>query len=156
MLDETYLVKGLTSIGRCKENTGDIWQAHFGSAVIAAYFFSLENRVPDKVELRIASQVDSMISRHQEAFQPVYPRGKSGASDRRIAEALEGTVDRLCWVGHNVIYTSLTLKALRQVPTAATPELIEGVATLIRSFEKSIPGRRCENSRLPRRIYSQP
>lgn len=140
MLDEHYLIKGLAAIGRCREHTRDIWQAHFGAALIAAYFFAHENDVEVEVSTQIAEQADLMISLHHDAYLPAYPSG-AVASTNKIVEALEPSIDRLCWVGHNVIYAALTLKALQHVPNAATVELVNDVAGLVRSFEKSIPGR---------------
>ena len=37
-------------------------------------------------------------------------------------------------VGHNAIFAMLAIKAFRMMPSAATPQRIDGVCTLIRSF----------------------
>ncbi|PUA38379.1 hypothetical protein C8Z91_14425 [Paenibacillus elgii] len=51
-------------IARCKQETGDIWHAHFGTAAIAAYFFAKENRLSDLSLRSLTDQCEAMIKKH--------------------------------------------------------------------------------------------
>jgi hypothetical protein len=62
-------------------------------------------------------------------------------AEEMILEALEPTIAGLHWVGHNVIYSALSLLAIRQLGGWGTHDDIKGITALIRSFEKTIPGR---------------
>ncbi len=53
----------------------------------------------------------------------------------RIGLALADGGEVLRQVGHNAIFAMLAIKGFRLLPSAATPERIEGVCQLIRSFQ---------------------
>jgi len=53
----------------------------------------------------------------------------------RIGVALAEGGDVLRQVGHNAIFAMLAVKAFRLLPSAATPQRIDGVCTLPRSFK---------------------
>ncbi len=44
------------------------------------------------------------------------------------------------WKGHNIIFAVICLKALRGAPEAATPERIDGLRKMVRSFGKTRGG----------------
>ncbi|WP_223260556.1 hypothetical protein [Paenibacillus ihbetae] len=52
--DTAILADGLTILSQCRRETGDIWQAHYGAASIAGYFFAKANRLTGKVEEAVA------------------------------------------------------------------------------------------------------
>ncbi|SFB15455.1 hypothetical protein SAMN05216312_10484 [Cohnella sp. OV330] len=151
MTDRTLLKKGLTVIASCRERTGDIWEAHFGAAAIAAYFFIAENRLDDDVARKIAEQADRMVTRR--LGEPVNlvradpdmadREAKRSANDdeRVVVEALEETIDGLHWVGHNAIYAAASLKAIRELDGWGAAADVEAISQLIRSFKGKIPGR---------------
>lgn len=142
MPDKKILEEGLSIISQCKQQTGDIWQAHIGAAVIASYFFMKENRLPIEMERVITDQSRSMREkyvseiREEGAEQVDYQKAES-----IILESLGETIDELHWVGHNVIYAALSLAALEELGGWSTKSGVEGIAELIRSFAKTIPGR---------------
>ncbi|EPY08200.1 hypothetical protein PAALTS15_05713 [Paenibacillus alvei TS-15] len=139
------LLEGLQIVSRCKSETRDIWHAHFGIASIASYFYMKENELPDAVRERIQEQAEAMLHKHR--------LGHSRQSDESqleiehdiageiIVQALERTIDELHWVGHNVIYTALSLLAIKELGKWGTRSEVEGIVHLIHSFEKTIPGR---------------
>lgn len=144
MTDRALLEKGLTVIASSRRRTGDIWEAHFGAAAIAAYFFIAENRLEANVARKIAHEADRMVSDRLEArTESVAWDRKRGASadELPIAEALEETIDGLYWVGHNAIYAAASLKAIRELDGWGEASDIEAIAGLIRSFKGKIPGR---------------
>ena len=53
-----------------------------------------------------------------------------------IIKSLEQTIDELHWVGHNVIYASLSLLAMKELQKWGDNQVIEGITTLILSFRK--------------------
>ena len=53
-----------------------------------------------------------------------------------IIKSLEQTIDELHWVGHNVIYASLSLLAMKELQKWGNNQAIEGITTLILSFRK--------------------
>ncbi|MFD2331925.1 hypothetical protein ACFSR7_21945 [Cohnella sp. GCM10020058] len=151
MTDRALLENGLAVIASCRRRTGDIWDAHFGAAAIAAYFFIAENRLDADVARKISAQADRMVSEHlEESAGSVQPdrtatekRRKHSASEgeRVIAEALEETIDGLYWVGHNAIYAAASIKAIRELDGWGEPEDVQAISELIRSFKGKIPGR---------------
>ena len=140
-MNTSYLINGLTAISRCKEKTGDIWQAHLGAALIAGHFFQAENTLESSTRQAVFDQMDDLIDHNQDVFAPPFPSGPTVDFESAIIEALSETIDRLCWVGHNVIYSALSLKALRELPELGTSELVDGIVELVRTFNKSVPGR---------------
>ncbi|ULO07627.1 hypothetical protein H1230_01735 [Paenibacillus sp. 19GGS1-52] len=138
----SILEDGLLIISQCKSITGDIWGAHFGAAAIAGYFFVKENSMPVDTVNRIKAQSEAMLDKHSYigTAQPVVGMD-SGDAEKMILESLELVIDELHWVGHNVIYAALSLLAIQELGGWGTKDEIQGISTLIRSFEKSIPGR---------------
>ncbi|MCR2806885.1 hypothetical protein [Paenibacillus soyae] len=142
-MDERQLLAyGLSLIAQCKRATGDIWQAHIGAAAIGGYFLAHEYGLDDETAEAIRSQADRMRAKH--------PTVKAASSspdcvperaEAMIADALEQTLDRLHWVGHNVIYSAVSLKALRELGQWGNEDDIAGIVELIRAFKGTIPGR---------------
>ncbi|WP_223829382.1 hypothetical protein [Paenibacillus arenilitoris] len=141
-MDTALLERGLAVISRCKERTGDIWEAHIGAAGIAAYFLVKENGFGGELAARIVAQAGNMLDAY--AAPPpagAVPDTSPADAERLILEALERTIDGLHWVGHNVIYSAVSLMALRELGNTRSRAEIDGIARLILSFEKTIPGR---------------
>ena len=53
-----------------------------------------------------------------------------------IIKSLEQTIDELHWVGHNVIYASLSLLAMKELQKWGNNQAIEGLLLLFYHFEK--------------------
>lgn len=156
-MDDGMLTSGLSHIAKCKERTGDIWEAHYGAAAIASAMFAQENRVSAATADRIGEESRAMlrarayvhVSRNAEQAElslAAEPAEQTKPTDSRAAEqailaALEPTMDELHWVGHNVIYAALSLLAMRELGSWGSEEEIAGIASLIQSFRKTIPGR---------------
>lgn len=106
---------------------------HRAASMVAAYLMCRNNRVDQAAEPRIAELFDLNW-----APSPLCePFPEEDAQPQRIAEignTLAERGDTLLQVGHNAIFAMLATKALKMVPAAATPQRIEGVCALIRSF----------------------
>lgn len=133
---------GLSHIAQCKRVTGDIWQAHIGAGAIASYFFVRDNDLDVETAEEVKRQAGLMTAKHpsEEAADasPVCDRARAEAM---LTEALEETLDRLHWVGHNAIYVAVSLQAIRELGQWGSERDIEGIVELIRSFKGTIPGR---------------
>jgi hypothetical protein len=73
---------------------------------------------------------------------PIYatPRPKEAADPRLVeglVEDLDAGIATLRGKGHNIIFAVACLKALRQVPEAATAERVGGLRKMVRSFGKT-------------------
>lgn len=64
MPDLKLLNSGLSIISTCKTQSGDIWEAHFGAAAIAGYFFMKDNDLPIETAASVSRQVNAMVERH--------------------------------------------------------------------------------------------
>ena len=76
---------------------------------------------------------------------PIYAAARpKEAADPRLVEGLLEDLDAgiatLRGKGHNIIFAVTCLKALRAVPEAATPERIDGLRKMVRSFGKTRGG----------------
>ncbi len=141
-MNQTILEDGLAIISSCKKETGDIWQAHFGAAAIASYFFVKDHDMDAELGRLIFSQAKAMVNKvlgmNSEQHRTVCDEETAVAA---ILEALDPTIDQLHWVGHNVIYSSISLLAIRELKGWGNPDDLAGITSLIRSFERTIPGR---------------
>jgi hypothetical protein len=55
-MDKRVLDAGLSMISACKRQTSDIWDAHYGAAAIASYFFVKENELSTDTKQSIQAQ----------------------------------------------------------------------------------------------------
>jgi hypothetical protein len=133
VLDRSYLVHGLDALSRACE-MDYFADGHRGAAIVAAHFLCREN----DVEQRAADVIAEMIDAHWTQTPLCEPFPDEEARPElvgRIVESLDRSVGRLREVGHNVIFASLALKAIRRMPEAATPARIEGICKLIDAFK---------------------
>jgi hypothetical protein len=137
MLDESYLVKGITALARAIDHSWN--QGHMGCAVIAAYYLRRDVGLSAEAETEIRTETDKLIAAYSHLFVPLDAGSRSSGDLDAIPRALEGNISRFCPGGHNVIYAALGLKALRDVPRMITPEVVAGIAQLIDAFTEMPP-----------------
>jgi hypothetical protein len=137
VLDESYLEKGITGLARAIDHSWN--QGHMGCAVIASTYLCRDVGLAAEAESEVRSEVDKMIAAYSHLFVPLDTSSRSGGDLEQIPRALEGNISRLCPGGHNVIYATLALKALRQMPQMITPEVVAGIARLIDAFTVMSP-----------------
>ncbi|MCA8991073.1 MAG: hypothetical protein KDA88_03800 [Planctomycetaceae bacterium] len=120
-LDESYLEKGLTGMARSQ----GWFNAHLGAAVLAGYYLCRENNLSDATVAGIKKQLDALIDIHAKQFEP-FPKLKADEKlIEKVPTSLQPAVDGgLRAHGHAVIYTALSVRALRDVPHMAGPQLI--------------------------------
>ena len=137
-MDKGYLAKGLLALSRSMEK--DIWAGHLGAAVIAAYYFLRHNEHTENMQDLITNQTDSFIEVHKDFFKVTSTEEENLDFEIKIISALEENIEKLCEIGHNVIYASLALKASRDVPEMRTTIVCEGMCHLISAFNDCTPG----------------
>ncbi|MDA1665586.1 hypothetical protein PDK09_08820 [Bacillus cereus] len=142
MENKSILKGGLSIISQCKKETNDIWHAHFGAAAIASYFFMKDNNIDEETARNMYSQTRMMLSK-KKIGEMIDDKKEIDfqIAENMIIKSLEQTIDELHWVGHNVIYASLSLLAMKELQKWGDNQAIEGITTLILSFRKTIPGR---------------
>lgn len=136
------LEDGLTIISQCKSKTDHWAEAHFGAASIASYFFIKENPLSKETANRIITESEAMVDKHLSTRPAnIIATVDSRDAENMILESLDLTIDQLHYVGHNVIYAALSLLALQDLKGRRTKDEIEGISTLLHSFDNTIPGR---------------
>lgn len=133
MLDERYLLHGLDALSRA--HAADYFRdGHKGAAIIAAHYFCRENDVQDGVPETIAAMLDANWT-HTDLCAPSAHEKPDVSLLGRIATALDGNIGPLRQAGHNVIFPAMALRALTDLPEAATPSRVEGICRLIGAFD---------------------
>ncbi len=106
---------------------------HRGAAMISAYLLCVDNNLDDQATARIVELFDLNWA-NSKLCQP-FPEGDPDPDGiEKIGAALVEGSEALRQVGHNAIFAMLAIKGFRMMPEAATPERVDGVCELIRSF----------------------
>lgn len=154
MIDFQYLSKGLNALARAHHMKS--MAGHLGAAVISGYFVGeqrpdLEPEVVEGIEddldriMRGESVFGKKMYKNskladRELFEP-FPKQKPDETlIDGIAEALERSIDKPRQSGHNVIFASLAIRALKEHPELATPAVTDGIRKLMILFENTHPG----------------
>jgi hypothetical protein len=124
---------GLSAAHRYRWNHG-----HHGAAVIAACYLCEENGLDDRAAAALGRQVEAYIGSRRKMFQDLEP-GSGDGDPARIVSQLAEHVGELRSGGHDAIYAALALRALRDLPSLATPTVVEGVCSLLRKFVETVP-----------------
>ena len=152
MVDFDYLAKGLNALARAHHvNT---MAGHLGAAIVAGY--CITENYPDldeKVCAGIEAELDRII-RGQSVFGP--KESASISVDEMftsfpkqppqenlvdgIADALARNINQTRQSGHNVIFASIAIRALKRHPEFSTPAITDGIRKLIAGFNGVTPG----------------
>ena len=153
-LDDSYLLKGLNALARAHRMSA--MAGHLGATVVAGYFIGKQR--PD-LDPEVYKGIESDLERimggesvfgvkmtknsklaDSDLFE-AFPKEKPNESlIDGIAEALEKNIDTPRESGHNVIFASIAIHALKQHPDFATPSIIDGIRKLIGLFDNAHPG----------------
>ena len=154
MVDFEFLSKGLNALARA--HTMGPMAGHLGAAVVAGYFVgeqrpNLDDKVVEGIENDLARVMagESVFGKKMsnkakitdsELFDP-FPGQKPDATlIDGIAEALSKNIAKPRSSGHNVIFASLAIRALKEHPDFATPSVTDGIRKLIALFDTIHPG----------------
>lgn len=148
----SYLAKGLAALARAHRSNS--MSGHLGAAVIAGHFISQQHPDLDEQVYRGIETELERIMAGESVFSPKSNAGVSVAemfesfpdesSDESlidgIAEALADNISETRQSGHNVIFASSAIRALKQHPQFCTPSITDGIRRLILAFNGSTPG----------------
>ena len=132
MLDDRYLLRGLDAMSRAHE-TDYFADGHRGAAILAAYYLCREVEMEAGAADRIRAAIDAHWT-HTPLCAPLPDEAPEPGGVRRIVDALQANLAGLRQAGHNVILPALALKALKQLPHAATPARVDGLCALVEAF----------------------
>jgi hypothetical protein len=153
-LDDSYLIKGLNALARAHRVSA--MAGHLGASLVAGYFIGRQR--PD-LDPEVYKGIEGDLNRvmagesvfgskmkknskitDSELFED-FPKEKpkEGLIDG-IAEALEKNIRTPRASGHNVIFASIAIHALKEYPDFATPSIIDGIRKLVGLFDNSHPG----------------
>jgi len=154
MIAFDYLQKGVD--GLANAHKAGTMAGHLGAAVATGYFFGEDQSdLPDQVFDGIQYELERIIAGEEaiwfnakkagvtptELFEP-FPEEKAAPDAiRSIAEALEKNVSQTRQSGHNVIFAAIAIRALRDHPDFATPQVVTGIRWLIEGFNHTHAGR---------------
>jgi hypothetical protein len=127
------LVQGLDGMSRVAEK-GDVFGGgHTAAAVMASAFFCREQKIDADTQKEILALVEGRLLK-----SPIYVARPEEKADAELlaalAKDLDAGVDTLRRSGHNIIFAAISLKTLREVPEAVTPERMAGLRKMVQSF----------------------
>jgi hypothetical protein len=131
------IVKGLDGMSRVADNGGVFGLGHNAAAVISSAFFCREQRLGPETQKEILAFLEARLLKNSmyAAARPIE------AADPKLVEGLledlDAGIGSLRGKGHNIIFAVASLKGLRAAPEAATPERIDGLRKMVRSFGKT-------------------
>lgn len=130
--DKRLVLLGLNALARAHE-LDYFADGHRGASMVAAHLMSADNDLDRRATSRIVELFD--LNWASSPLCKPFPESDPEPDQiRRIGVALAEGGEVLRQVGHNAIFAMLAIKAFRILPSAATPQRIDGVCTLIRSF----------------------
>ena len=130
--DQRLVLLGLNALARAHE-LDYFADGHRGASLVAAHLLCAENDLQLQARSRIVQLFD--LNWAPTPLCASFPDAESKPEQiNRIGSALAEGGDVLRQVGHNAIFAMLAIKAFRMLPSAATPQRIDGVCALIRSF----------------------
>src|SRR6185437_3298340 len=134
------MIKGLDGMSRVAETGNTFGLGHNAAAVISSAFFCREQKLDADTQKEILAYLDARLLKN-----PIYAAARpKEAADPKLTEGLLEDLDAgiatLRGKGHNIIFAVTCLKALRAAPAAVTPERIDGLRKMVRSFGKTMGG----------------
>ena len=154
MVEFEYLYRGLC--GMANAPRANSMAGHLGAAVIAGYFLGEDHPdLEDAVFKAIARDLNRITGGEEsiwfdpkkagisaaELFKPFAEEKPQIESIDTLARALEANIGKARQSGHNVIFASIAIRALRGHEQHASPTLVTGIEKLITSFNDQHPGR---------------
>lgn len=128
------LLKGLDGMSRVADPGSDPFtHGHMAAAVMSSSFFCRQEKLDEATQKELLALVEGRL-----LTAPIYaPRAEERADPaliERLVKDLESGIGVLRAAGHNIIFATLSLKALREAPEAVTPARIGGLCAMVRSF----------------------
>ncbi|MBL0385160.1 hypothetical protein JJB07_00750 [Tumebacillus sp. ITR2] len=135
MLSEKYLELGLIGLGRAGEE-GGWFGGHTGAAVLAAFYMSREENLPEHVQVGLQRMADHFISKFPKLFVPYEKEQADPALLEVVLDGLRANAARLSHSGHGLAYGFLALRALTERPDMLIPSLVNGFSVTLTESSK--------------------
>ncbi len=154
MINFDYLQHAI--FGLANAHRAGTMAGHLGAAVAAGYFFGEDHSdLEDAVFRGVEGELDRVLAGEEAIWFNVKKTGIKPTdlfkaipngevvenANQAIVEALGKSVGGLRQSGHNVIFASLAIRALRDHQEFATPMVVEGICKLIKGFHGVSAGR---------------
>jgi hypothetical protein len=142
------IVKGLDGMSRVADKGNNPFSGgHNAAAVISSAFFCREQKLSAGVQKELLAVMEARL-----LTSPIYVARPKETADPKLVEGLLEDLDAgiatLRSSGHNIIFAVVALKALREVPEAATPERVGGLRKMVTSFGATKGGARKDSNPL--------
>ncbi|MEM7019082.1 MAG: hypothetical protein AAF512_17290 [Pseudomonadota bacterium] len=132
---------GVIGLANTNKTYPYLWfHGHKGAAVLAAYFMIQEAGLDNAVNDAVAGFGHKIIAEDSGLFVEDEP-DHGTADPGEIMQALEASINALSADGHDVIFSSLALKAFQAHPELATPSRVAGITVLIKACQFDNPKR---------------
>lgn len=133
LTEKRLVTLGLNALARSPE-MNYFADGHRGAAMISAHLMCVDNDLDDAAAARIVQlfELNWAPTRLCEDFPEEDPLPDAS---ERIGKALAEGGGVLREVGHDAIFAMHAIKGFRMLPETATPERVDGVCRLIRSFK---------------------
>lgn len=132
-LTEKRLVRlGINGLARAAE-MNYFADGHRGAALISAHLMCVDNDFDDAAEARIV-ELFELNWAPTKLCKPFPENDPVADATEQVGKTLAEGGGVLRQVGHDAIFAMHAIKAFRMMPETATPERVEGVCNLIRSF----------------------
>ena len=125
MLDNRYLLYGLNALSRAHKFNYFL-DGHRGGAIVSGVYLCRQNEVEAGVPAIVAHLIDDHWA-HTELCAPFPDEASESRLLDRIVDCMAANMEGMRQAGHNVILPTLALKAFLELPTAITPERVDGV-----------------------------
>lgn len=154
MVNFEYLYRGLCGLANAPR-AGSM-AGHLGAAVVAGYFFGEDHADLDAAVVAAVERDLNRITGGEESiwfdpkkagitagelFKPMPEESPDADRIDTIATALAANIGKARQSGHNVIFASIAIRALRGHGEFASPALVAGIERLITGFDDQHPGR---------------
>ncbi|MDA1166385.1 MAG: hypothetical protein O3B13_25095 [Planctomycetota bacterium] len=154
MIDFDYLYKGICGLGNAHK--AGTMAGHLGAAVVAGYFFGEDQSdLPKEIYQGIEGEFERIIAGEEgfcfntkkagltptDLFKPFPKEASNEDVITSIATALQKNVGQTRQSGHNIIFASIAIRALKDHGDFATPQIVAGVRKLTEGFNNAHAGR---------------
>jgi hypothetical protein len=131
--EKRLVLLGLNALARAHEMKY-FADGHRGASLVSAHLMCVDNGLDEQATARITELFDLNWAK-KPLCQP-FPEAEPDPSQvDKIGLALADGKGVLREVGHDAIFAMLAIKGFRLLPSAATPQRIEGVCKLIRAIK---------------------
>ena len=129
LMHERYLRLGVRGMAVAREP----FMAHFGAAVLAAWWFDQDHNLSPGVSAAMTRQADLLMKKHEWLFIDPPPGSDGIAAPGELLDALRPQLGGVHAIGHDVIFTALALRVFELMPELCTRAVVGGLTRLIES-----------------------